>query len=741
MARRSLKIDEASDSRNRIALAYDLSGLALVLRKAKRSAEAEPLMQRNVSILEEALGNNHPSVAIGLNNLAILRLETGRIAEAEPLYRRALAIAEAGLPPDHPQIAMPLNNLAWLKAKQGDWASALSFIRRATDIRVANATRMVGGSPETQRRLVSQMADGLDGHVLMAYRAAGDDPALRDEAYIVAQRRPQSEAALALSQASARFASGSGELAALLRQQQDLIRDREAVDRRLLAALSKGDRAGSESARSDEAQLDARLDPIAKRLAAQFPEYSSLVNPEPLPVAATQALLRDNEALVLFLASAGAAEPYAFPEYAFAWVITKGEARWLNLPTGARKIWEQVRKLRCGLDSSNWRAGEKSRETCKELLGTEVSENDLPPFDADLAYALYHDLFGAAEDLIKGKSLLIVPSGALTQLPFDALVTAKPDESLQRFAAYKSVKWLGQRQPIAVLPSVASFKALRAVKKGAATEPYIGFGNPLLTGLSGNDRSAWAAQFCRAPASGERKLVAQARGLARPFPELYRPGGGVADVEALRRQPPLPDTAEELCAVARLLGASADSVYLGVKATEARVEALSAQGALAKARVVHFATHGLVAGETQEIARASKAEPALLLTPPQIASEQDDGLLTASEVAALKLDADWVILSACNTASGGAQDAEALSGLARAFFYAGARALLVSHWYVDSAATVELVTGAFGEMKANPEIGRAEAMRRAMASLIAQGGRSAHPSVWAPFVLVGSAER
>ena len=234
--------------------------------------------------------------------------------------------------------------------------------------------------------------------------------------------------------------------------------------------------------------------------------------------------------------------------------------------------------------------------------------------------------------------------------------------------------------------------------------------------------------------------MAQARGRARPFTELYKPGGGFADVEALRRQPPCP-IRQMSRAVARLTGAGPESVYLGANATEARVEALSAQGALAKARVVHFATHGLVAAETQEIARASKAELALLLTPPQIATEEDDGLLTASEVAGLKLDADWVILSACNTAAGGSNGAQALSGLARAFFYAGARALLVSHWYVDSAATVELITSAFGEMQTHAEIGRAEAMRRAMAALIAQGGRRAHPSVWAPFAVVGEGGR
>ena len=122
---------------------------------------------------------------------------------------------------------------------------------------------------------------------------------------------------------------------------------------------------------------------------------------------------------------------------------------------------------------------------------------------------------------------------------------------------------------------------------------------------------------------------------------------------------------------------------------------------------------------------------------PATATEVDDGLLTASEVTTLKLDADWVILSACNTAAGDTVGGDALSGLARVFFYAGARALLVSHWYVDSQATVALITNAFRTLKAEPKIGRAEAMRRAMVGLIAAGARNAHPAKWGPFVVVG----
>jgi CHAT domain-containing protein len=148
---------------------------------------------------------------------------------------------------------------------------------------------------------------------------------------------------------------------------------------------------------------------------------------------------------------------------------------------------------------------------------------------------------------------------------------------------------------------------------------------------------------------------------------------------------------------------------------------------------LHFATHGALAGEI-----AGVDEPGLILSPPETATERDDGYLSASEIAGLKLDADWVILSACNTASGGADNAEALSGLARVFFYAGARALLVSHWAVYTDPTVKLITGALSTMAGSSGHGRAEALRTAMLTLIDKGApHESHPAYWAPFVVVG----
>jgi CHAT domain-containing protein len=151
-------------------------------------------------------------------------------------------------------------------------------------------------------------------------------------------------------------------------------------------------------------------------------------------------------------------------------------------------------------------------------------------------------------------------------------------------------------------------------------------------------------------------------------------------------------------------------------------------------RIIYFATHGLVAGDIKGL-----GEPSLALTLPQQPTEKDDGLLTASEIAALSLNADWVVLSACNTIAGDKPGAEALSGLARAFFYAGARALLVSHWAVDSSAATRLTTATFDIVKSNPKLGRAEGLRRAMLAYMndAADPRRAYPAFWAPFVVVG----
>jgi CHAT domain-containing protein len=285
------------------------------------------------------------------------------------------------------------------------------------------------------------------------------------------------------------------------------------------------------------------------------------------------------------------------------------------------------------------------------------------------------------------------------------------------FAPYREAAWLVKRQAVTVLPSVASLKALRVfARKDQATKPMVGFGDPVF--------SPEAERGAAGTRTGQARRVT-----TRSYTAFWK-GVSIDRGELANALPRLADTADELKKVAATLGAGADDIYLREAASESTVKRL----ALSDYRVVYFATHGLVAGEVKGL-----AEPSLALTLPRQASEADDGLLTASEIAQLKLNADWVVLSACNTVAGDKPGAEALSGLARAFFYAGARALLVSHWAVETNAATRLTTATFDLLRADPKLGRAEALRRSMLAYLADTSTpiNAYPALWAPFEIVG----
>jgi CHAT domain-containing protein len=273
-----------------------------------------------------------------------------------------------------------------------------------------------------------------------------------------------------------------------------------------------------------------------------------------------------------------------------------------------------------------------------------------------------------------------------------------------------------RKYAVTVLPSIGSLKAREVPTRTEAPQPYLGFGDPI---------------FSNRPA-GLREVASTGVSYRGAF------RGARADIDKLSKAlPPLPATADELRAVARLLGVSQSQIKLGKDATVSAVKTTK----LDDFGILHFATHALVAGETAQV--SEQAEPALALTLPQVPSDFDDGLLRSSEVATLKLNADWVILSACNTAAGDKPGAEALSGLARAFFYAGAKTLLVSHWPVESEAAVYLTTRTIETLQKDATVSPAEGLRRAMIALMDDQSDpdNANPGIWAPFVIVGTTFR
>jgi CHAT domain-containing protein len=501
---------------------------------------------------------------------------------------------------------------------------------------------------------------------------------------------------------STRFASEGGALGSLVRERQDLAAAWRGNDKTLLDALSnpqgQEERVSTDALRKQMAEIERRLNAIDARLDKEFPDYAAVAHPKPLTAEEVQKLLGVDEALVFFLVG---------PDESYVFAITREDFEWRTIPLGEKIMAAKVAAFRRGLDVD---------ELTKSF---DVGAPQL--FDLAVANELYFALFGPVETVVKNKSqLLIVPSGPLTALPFHLLVTDKPatavPQQINDMAAYRDAAWVVKRHAVTLLPSVASLKALRVfARKGHGTKPMVGFGDPVF----GRAQTAALA--------GQRTVKIAAK--TRAYSDYWH-GASVDRARLADALSPLPDSAEELKAVAAELGALSSDIHLGRSATEANVKHLP----LADYRVVYFATHGLVAGDVEGL-----GEPSLALTLPNEPSQLDDGLLTATEVAQLKLNADWVVLSACNTAAGEKPGAEALSGLARAFFYAGARALLVSHWRIDSKAATRLATSTFDIMKSNPTFGRAEALRRAMLAYFDDRSDiwNAYPGFWGSFSLVG----
>jgi CHAT domain-containing protein len=727
--RRSLAIREKSLGANHVDIAVSLDNLVTLMGDDPRYAEAEALARRSLSIREAALGKVHPLVASSLNNLAVIMDSTGRPEDAEPLLKRALEIRSRALGEVHPDVANSFNNLGAHYLDASDWQQAYDAFARASTILISRSAGEANAAQTTADLKFHDNTNPFPGMIVAAYQLAAADGgkamALRSRAFEAAQWIGDEQAAKAVSGMSARVAAGSGDLSARVRQRQDLSEQALATDRLLISAISQPNAARNQETeqaiRAQAMRIANQIEALDREITARFPGYAALVARTPISLEEVQKALGPKEALLLLTTTA---------RFTFVWTVTSSDVRWHAAPIGANQMAETVSILRCGVDYEAWMDASRA---CAEKLGMDRPPADHLPFDLDRAFGLYQALLQPIEKDIEGKELILVPSGPLATLPFQLLLTDKPVSGGARQDLAKQ-PWLVKRFATTVLPSVSSLKALRQVAQPSkAPKPFIGFGNPLLNGDGQSDwiidrvKQARLHQTCADSAEPRTSFVAQ-RGQRSVVLS-----GGMADIEQLRHLVPLPETALELCAVANSFAPAKGEVYLGNEATEGKVKSLSESGRLEQFRILHFATHAALAGQVR-----GSIEPGLILTPPAAATPVDDGYLASSEISALKLDADWVVLSACNTAGGDAANSEAFSGLARAFFYAGTRALLVSHWPVNSEAAVAMTAGAIGVMTSRPEVGRAEALRRSISALIAKGGDNAHPSVWAPFVLVGN---
>ena len=553
--------------------------------------------------------------------------------------------------------------------------------------------------------------------------AAGPVPAgpdtpesLRAEAFEAAQWAIASDAADALTRVSARFAQGDDALGRLAEEREDLIVRRDRLERALERHYASTDPADQEArvqAQADWEGTSARLAVIDADIEARFPAYSELTSPRALSLTETQQLLRPDEGLLLVLVN---------PEATYVWAVTRERVAWTRAEAlDETRLNATVDRLRQSLSATAAPRGD-------DVDPTLFAGRQPAPFDRSESWRLYSQLILPVEETFKDKTTLItVTTGALTALPLSVLTTAPPRGSDADMDALAATPWLSDRYALASLPSVSSLRSLRCylVADPAARSP----GCPAMPGAA--LRPASTARPLRLAAFGAPLLAGAPVDPTRGAPAAETVmDGRLADVEKLKALPYLRGSRLEL---ETLKARYPDSVVrIGAEATEQAVRATDFD-ALSRARFVVFSTHGLMAG-------SAAAEPGLVLTPPDQATEADDGYLSASEAAQLKLNAEFVVLSACNTAaSDGRPGGEGLSGLARAFFYAGARSVMVSHWEVSDAATTTLITATFADLDrhaiGDPGV-RARALQAGQRAVRAER-RWSHPAYWAAFTLVG----
>ena len=479
-----------------------------------------------------------------------------------------------------------------------------------------------------------------------------------------------------MAAASARMVSDDPAVQQLVGDLQTQERTRDAAKAELAyeSTLPDNQRSGNV-----EADLALRIKTAEDKIQLQyaqikqrFPNYSELTAPQAVPLTTLQQRLSPNEGVLSFLI--GRKESYAQ-------LVTRSDLVIARIPETSDSLAEAVKSLRRAVEVESGVVGE---------------------FDMYRAHALYKSLFSGIAGPMRGVThLVVVPAGPLASLPFGLLLASPPVSK-----DYAKADWLARTVAITHSPSLKSFFAARsAAPVPKAPKPLLAFGDPAIgVQTSSADAPMHAGSVtCRA--------------------------AGPAPASLLLGMSALPETAQEIKRISTLFGPES-ATYLRTQATETMLNSLQPQDY----RVLYFATHGLLPGELK-----CQSEPALVLTPPTVAAKtrNEDGLLEASEISALRLNADLVVLSACNTAGGGGKfGGEALSGLAEAFFYAGARNLVVSHWQVPSAATAQLMSRMFENLGPALANGAAKSLQLAQVKMWDKA-ETAHPFYWAAFVLAG----
>ena len=677
--------------------------LAELLGSTKRQQEAIALNAENIRILMSAFGPNHARTIFAMHYQGSFLLGNKQPFEAKEILAAALAGARTTFGPTAEDALNIQTTFVESLLESGDTKGALKEARGVlSEIRAAaldETARIQSKGGAANRFAITTNAGKRLRRML--FQIAEKSSAAIPDVLLAQQFVERSLDGSAAWQTGARLAAEDPALRRLADDQQVAV----ASVNKLRGQLSTAYRAKDNG---EIARLSAELDKdravvakITGSIDARYPAFANLAGGRDLSLdeltASKSLLLKPDEAALFFIQE---------QESHYALLVKRGYCKMVQVPIDPKKMALLVAELRAGI-----------------TIAGVVTGSDLPKFDLEASATLYQSLVAPFESDLRGVQILYSSvDGPLAGLPLSLLVTKLPvSRSSDEFAAYRQARWFGDKYDIVTLPAINALQALKLViPPSKADRPLLAIADPALTGNEARSSTNSFASLRSAQIAGNS------------------PERTASAVCALR---PLPDTRREAEAMAKAMGAPADAMIVGDMASEATLVSRSQSGELRRYRALLFATHGLVAGSMPS------EEPAIVLTPnggcgagfSATTKEGDDGLLTASEITMLSLDADVVILSGCNTAAGDANSASRpLSGLARAFLYAGARQIIVSHWSVDSAATADLMT--FMAIRRAGGASYPSALKGAMHAVRndpnAPTYRS-HPAFWAAFSTVG----
>jgi CHAT domain-containing protein len=496
----------------------------------------------------------------------------------------------------------------------------------------------------------------------------------------------------ALLGGAAKMAAANPELRALVERERAAASGRSVVRREAMQSANKLkaaktttndasalERLQAETAEKAKSLADSQrgIAELRREISKRFPRYQELVSPAIPSVAGLAKHLRSNEVYVNLF-------PGREAGYAFAIDSSGTLSAWRVHVTRAQTA-RMVRRWRAIFDAGQPPADGSANGGLDLAAGRSLYSAWIDPIVKK---------FGA------GKTLVVATSGPLAAVPWAALPLPEAADNKG------GVSWAIEQAAFVTMPSASSLVLTRSTAASKAPRPMIAFADPSFDGTVGS-------------ADTPAKLVR--RGMA--VPAEFR-SATKFDYRQLTR---LPETLDEVKLIAAAIGADPARIISGSQATRSRAikEDLSA------ARVVVFATHGLALGDVPGFDSAGLA---LALE----GSGFDDSVLTVEDVANLRLNADLVLLSACNTGLTSGVVGDTVSALARGFFVAGARSLMVTAWPVETESAKQLAVGTFQAMK-RPNTSQADALAITQRAMIEgkYGERYRHPFYWAPYFLIG----